>query len=305
MATFQMKEMPASAQVEELLRRGLDFYALNNAAGAARCWEEAAKLSPSDTRASEYLAALRGDSGAAVEAPPVEPERLERRSLTGLRQVVDELGTVSAPRAFDRAQFIELLRDKKYEEALDALYKMRNAAPENASVSRGIQVLKEKLLAEYLARLGNLDLVVAPTGIGNVRLTPEESDVLRLSDGIASLGDVLSSSRLGRFATARAFSALLDRGALAVGAPAPATQPSLASTYPETVDAASPVVPPAPAAPAEVSRYDETFRLATEAYLRRDVDTALTLFAQCLEERPDDRRVQHNIERLQQRKRKS
>lgn len=306
MALFHMKEMPVSDQVEELLRRGLDFYAVNDVEGATRCWEQAAKLNPMDPRAAEYLAALRGEGRTTAEQErPIEPERLERRSLTGLRQVVDELGTASAPRAFDRAQFIELLRQKKYEEALAVLYAMRNAAPDNASVSRGIQVLKEKLLGEYLVRLGNLDLVVAPTGVGSVRLSPEETDVLRLADGIASLGDMLSSSRQGRFATARALKGLLERGVLAVGVPATAKGSSPA-IFSETVDQAPRpgTIEPA-AAPAPASRYDEAFRLATEAYLRRDVDAALTLFAQCLEERPDDRRVQHNIERLRQRKRKS
>ena len=301
MPPFQKKEMPAPDQLEELLRRGLDFYALNNAADAARCWEQAAALDPGDTRATEYLAALRGDGGAEAAAAEKssEPERLERRTLTGLRQVVDELGSPEegAPRSFDRAQFVELLRAKKYEEALEVLYKMRHAAPDNASVSRGIQVLKDKLLNDYVARLGNLDLVVAPTRASAGPVSSEENDVLRLTDGIASLGDVLSASRLGRLATARALAALLGRGVLAVGtAPAQAKPPALpADATPQASQAAAP----------GGSRYDETFRLATEAYLRRDVDSALTLFAQCLEERPDDRRVQHNIERLQQRKRKS
>lgn len=309
MATFQMKEMPPAEQVEELLRRGLDFYALNNADDAVRCWEQAAKIDPSDPRPAEYLAALRGDAGGSAPATPeevIEPERLERRSLTGLREVVDELGTPdSAPRSFDRAQFIELLRGKQYEEALEALYKMHQAVPDNASVSRGIQVVKEKLLAEYLERIGNLDMVVAPSGAPGVRPSSDEVEVMRLTDGIASLGDVLSSSRLGRFATARTLCGLIDRGALVVGA---APRRSL----PADVVAPPVVAPPSPvavvvdaAAPSAEHRYDEVFRRATEAYLRRDVDTALALFAQCLEQRPDDRRVQHNIERLQQRKRKS
>jgi tetratricopeptide (TPR) repeat protein len=285
-----MKEMTPQAQVEELLRRGLDFYALNKAQEAARCWEEAARIDPSDPRAAEYLTALNGDGGGGAEEPETAPERVDRRSLTGLREVVDELAEPqAAPRSFDRARFVELLRNKQFEEALEALYRMRLVAPDNASVSRGIQVLKDKLLDDYLARLGNLDLIVVQGRIAGP-VAAEEQDVLRLVDGIASLGDVLNSSRLGRFATARALSAMLERGVVVATGREPSTEPD---------------EPKTPAAGRVTSRYDEVFRLATEAYLRRDVDTALTLFTQCLEERPNDRRVQHNIERLEQRKRNS
>lgn len=223
--------------------------------------------------------------------------------MPGLRQVVDELGTSEAgvPRSFDRAQFVELLRSKRYEEALDALYQMHHAAPDNASVSRGIQVLKEKLLGDYLSRLGNLDLVVVPERDARAEgLSADEAGVLKLSDGIATLGDVLSTSRLGRFTTARALCGLVKRGAVSLeGRAAPPVSPQAQ----EPPAAAAPLVQ-LPASTPE-GRYDELFRRATEAYLRRDVDTALALFTECRELRPDDRRVQHNIERLEARKRKS
>lgn len=306
---------PPPSTLEALLQRGLDFYALNNAEEAARCWDEAARLDPSDSRASEYLSALRGDR---PEEARVEPASLptpppsagwERRRLTGLRQVVNELGTSAAPRAFNRDQFIELLQAKKFEEALETLYRMRTAAPDNASVSKGIQVLKEKLLSDALERLGNLDQLAVVTSAVPSTLSDDEAEVLRLVDGIASLGDLLSASRLGRFTTARVLAALLQRGAIRLDAAPGLSAPPPVAPPPEP----APVVEPPPAEPppdvtqttAPMRSYDSVFRLATEAYLRRDVETALSLFERCLRERPDDRRVQHNIERLQQRKRKS
>jgi hypothetical protein len=282
-----------SAQVEDLLRRGLDFYALNNADGAARCWEEAAQLDHSDPRALEYLAALRGDgqessTGTVQENGPTE--RLERRDLTGLRQVVNELAAPDlGSRAFDKAQFVELLRGKQFETALDVMYQMRGAAPENASVERGIQLLEDRLLTEYVAHFGEPDLIPRRTGVDPSRPGPEQFEVLRLVDGVASLAQVLDASSLSRFATARALNLLLNQGVLSLG-PRPRERPS------RVVAVETPVAP-------EADGYDELFRRATTAYLRRDLDTALSLFAQCRQQRPDDRRVQHNIERLEQRKR--
>lgn len=47
--------------------------------------------------------------------------------------------------------------------------------------------------------------------------------------------------------------------------------------------------------------YDELFKRATAAYLRRSYEEALEYFQACASMRPDDRRVRHNIEKLQER----
>lgn len=69
---------------------------------------------------------------------------------------------------------------------------------------------------------------------------------------------------------------------------------------------------PIPAGPADSSTvlddasqqaYEELFRAGTQAYLRHDFPRALEAFTTCARLRPNDKRVQHNIERLKSRMR--
>jgi hypothetical protein len=50
------------------------------------------------------------------------------------------------------------------------------------------------------------------------------------------------------------------------------------------------------------TRFAALIQDATAAYLRRDYDRALRLFEECLSIDPADRRVQHNIERIKNRR---
>lgn len=56
-----------------------------------------------------------------------------------------------------------------------------------------------------------------------------------------------------------------------------------------------------PAERAAVDHFEATFRHGTQAYLRHDFKTALEAFEDCLKQRPGDRRVLHNLERLRNR----
>ncbi len=308
-----MASSPKS-RLEVLLRTGLDLYAMNRFDEAARCWREARLLDAADPRADEYLAALAAEGhedapAAPDEAPAPAVEPVERRdpAPAALRAVVEELedgadvGLADDP-TLDKARFVTLLREKRYDEALDVLYRMRKVAPDNPSVSRGIQLLKQKLHAAHLERLGHLDRIPTRAAAAEARLaerrpTPTESLVLELVDGIATAGDILESSRAGRFATARALARLLERGVLsldAADAPEAPPGPPLALV---------PEPEPPPAAEETGPTYDDLFREATQAYVRRDLDRALELFRACRDQRPDDRRVAHNIERLEARMR--
>ncbi len=301
-----MAAATAKSSIEELLNRGLDFYAMNRWQDAARCWNDALALDADDPRPREYLAALSEEGhGAPAEpasaAEPDGPVRLERResAASGLREMIEQLaGSGAAGQGgspFDKNRFLAMLRDRKFEEALDVLYRVREAAPTNASVSRSIQVLKDKLLSDYLATIGPLDLVprktdAAPGLLAADLPTPADNTILRLVDGIATAEDILASSSAGPFSSSRALARLVEKGILAMGGPAAALP---ARPVPEPAQEAAP-------APAN-SSYEELFREATHAYLRRDLDRALELFLECQRARPDDRRVAHNIQRLQQR----
>jgi hypothetical protein len=239
---------------------------------------------------------------------------VERRDplLAGLRDVMADLQAqppagAATPTAFDRSSFIQLLRDKRYEEALDAMYRIREIAPDNPSVSRGIQILKDKLHAKYLSMMGDLDRVPTRTPrsaevLAVLLPTRDEAALLRLADGIASLGDVFASSRLGRFNTARALAGLLERGVLTFEPPHPTPAPVRAG-LPDPSAATAAAVAGSRAVPPGETDYEGLFREATEAYLRRDLPRACTLFERCRAMRPDDRRVQHNLDRLQLRMR--
>jgi hypothetical protein len=52
---------------------------------------------------------------------------------------------------------------------------------------------------------------------------------------------------------------------------------------------------------AATDAFEVTFRRGTQAYLRHDFKTALEAFEDCLRQRPGDRRVLHNLERLRNR----
>jgi TolA-binding protein len=71
-------------------------------------------------------------------------------------------------------------------------------------------------------------------------------------------------------------------------APPSIAPPSLATPRPPTA------APPDP--------YTRLFEDATKAYLRRDYDRAERLFAECVTQRPGDRRAEYNLRKLKERK---
>lgn len=195
--------------------------------------------------------------------------------------------TVDAPPTMDKSAFLQLLREQRYEDALTVLMKLRGAAPDNGSVSRGIQHLKEKVLDGYLVRLGNLDR--APTRGSPTRpFTAEESVLVRLVDGTSTLADLLESSTLGKLVSARLLTQLLDEGVLVL----PHERPRL-----RLVVEPEPVEPPRAAAVAAPS-FDALLEQAGDLCLSRHFDEALAVYERCARLQPDHPRVRHNLERL-------
>ena len=320
-------ETGVRASIDELLQQGLDLYGQNRTADAIRCWQDALALAPDDQRAMDYL-----ESAGVKPAPPSQVERREPRPPQSSLPLIglDDLDAA----AVNRGELVRLLREKRYEEALLFLYKERDRVPQDTSLTRGIHALKDHLTTRYARELGSLDLAphVLASEEDQRRLAPEHREVIRLIDGIATYGDILVSSRLGRFETYRILALMLKRGAIAVPLPPPSYRAPVETTMrglpaaplahdiesspptpragtvpPRPVATPSPPSVRTPAAPpvsprAPVDPYVELFERATSAYLRRDYDEATHLFEECVARRPGDRRAEHNLRRLKERK---
>jgi len=127
-----------------------------------------------------------------------------------------------------RAELVQLLADRRYEDALELLRAARQKAPEVPEISRGIQLLKQRLLRRYLHQLGDLDRVPAvildDASLDALDLGDEERELLRLVDGVSSFGDLVLESRFGRFATYRMLTALLSKGVISASDEPPGAQ---------------------------------------------------------------------------------
>jgi len=205
----------------------------------------------------------------------------------------------------DREALEQAIRDERYEEALDLLYRDRALVPGDPAISRSIRVLEEELMLRYGHEIGDLDRIPMPVRRASpADLTLEQQQVLRLVDGLATFGDVLQSSDLGRYETYRALALMLERGLIGARAPSFTTPLSLlqASRLPPPAGPRprANVEPPPPPAPPE-DEYEQLFERATDAYLGLRFDVALRLYEACLARRPDDGRVTNNLIRLRRR----
>jgi len=109
-----------------------------------------------------------------------------------------------------------LVREHRYEEALDVLLDARSRKPHDESISRSIRLVKERLMRTYIERIGNLDRVPRATlgGIHPSSLDADTQETLQLVDGICSVDDILLASRLGQFRTLRTLLRLAETGLL-------------------------------------------------------------------------------------------
>lgn len=151
----------------------------------------------------------------------------------------------------DHEALVSLLRERRYEEALELLYRERELHPDDAAITRSIRHLKEHLTMRYGRELGSFDAVpvaVVPEEM-RAKLSMQDRHVLRLIDGLATYGDIVVGSQLGRYETCRALTLLLRRGAVvtrkpsgmhpAVRPPEPEPPPTRRSHRPEPAPASS------------------------------------------------------------------
>ena len=196
-------------RLDELLERGLDFYGRQLVVEAIRCWREVLQLSPGHRLALEYLEAAgasaqdgqdgQGGQGGAdgADSRPTTPPRVTRSSSTRGSTQDDRGVSIGRATTSDEqvmsldslsALTVELIREKRFEEALTLLYTAHGEAPRDQSISRSINVVKQRLLREYRAEIGDLSqvpkLALDDALIEELPLSDDERELVPLIDGL-------------------------------------------------------------------------------------------------------------------------
>lgn len=251
-------------RLDELLERGLDYYGRQLVAEAIQCWREVLYLSPGHRLALEYLEAAGappepGDAADNLSSPKPTPavgrastkDESPRPASRGGRDEKARASTDEQPLSLESLSTltVELIRERKFEEALALLYTAHGEAPRDPSISRSISVVKQRLLKEYRTELGDPSRVPAlaydEALIEELPLSEDERELVPLIDGIIALEDVLQSCGLGALQAHRALAQLIRRRVIVLASPMDQKKASA----PERVASPAPAVPEARPAP--------------------------------------------------------
>ncbi len=270
--------------IEVYLNEGLELFGLGRIEAAIERWRLVLAIVPTEPRALDYL------SAAGID--PSVPESIVEFAAADVTAPIEILDV-----GFYRRRVAALVGEKNYEQALAVLTEARRLDPGDESLSRSMSLLKQHLEARYRARLGRLE-----TSVGRTRpQCPTVCDprLWILFDGITTVADIIELSPIGEFRTLRSLCLLLESGAVELGKSVSAVAASDSSPTPTTPTTDQSQAAPSPSA--ADNEYNNLFRNASMAYLRRAHQTATELFEQCLALRPSDRRVIHNLEALRKR----
>ena len=294
--------MHRATNIHALLDAGLKAYGANDLKAAERCWRRVLELQPENEQAKDFLAAA-GFEGTATSGGAAVVNLEDARQLRSSQD--------AGQRAALRARVARLVQERRLEDALEELDLMRPRFPEDASISRSIRLLRDQLVIEYGRRLGQLDqiprMTTARETLVRSHAGPEVLALAALVDGIASLGDVIRGSHLGRFEAYRALMELQRNRWISLHeeeAPGrPAEPPAEASRRESEIKGTSRALPEARLsmlAPPEPSRdedaFDALFCEAMDAYLLRQWRRSVELFERCYRLRPGDLRVRRNLD---------
>jgi hypothetical protein len=220
--------------------------------------------------------------------------------------------------ALVRADVLVLLREKRYEEALEVLYRARAETPGSSELQKSIDQIKEFLVGAYAKRLGGLDQIARPLSVSSGR-SPDVVLISRYIDGNSTFGDVAQICPLGKLRTLQVLvslyakteprgsnaepesprSGLHSLSTLSAQAPTlevvspPESAPETARS-PSSIPSARVVVIPAPigAGPAPESdrdrQYRELFAGGTSAFVQNRFQDAIEAFRACDLLRPGD-----------------
>jgi hypothetical protein len=203
-----------------------------------------------------------------------------------------------------RYSVVQLLRDKRYDEALSVLYAARAEAPQDRDLQLSIAQLKEFLAGRYAKQLGGMDRVAGPIPLSAVR-SPDAMIVTRYVDGRSTFGDIAQISPLGQLRTLQVLVALYASGdtepprAASDAGPSSAPHPILDATpLPARLVTASSEPRehavghrghPSPHVETDQDRgYRDTFSRGTTAFVQSRFEEAAEAFDICARLRPDD-----------------
>lgn len=218
--------------------------------------------------------------------------------------------------ALVRADMLVLLREKRYEEALEVLYRARAETPGSSELQKSIDQIKEFLVGAYAKRLGGLDQIARPLSVSSGR-SPDVVLISRYIDGSSTFGDVAQMCPLGKLRTLQVLVSLyakeprgsspepeLPRSGLHAletlnaappleGASPPEPAPETARS-PSSIPSARVVVIPAPIGPGPAPesesdrQYRELFAGGTAAFVQNRFQDAIDAFRACDKLRPGD-----------------
>lgn len=153
---------------------------------------------------------------ATVDAPTTTPKTLgpEPHDRGSNVHPLDGRRVDHKPPGSD--QVIALVRDRRYEEALQLLRAMEAMYPRDPSIHASIRGLSEKLAGIYARRLGGLDAILV-AGASTTADSAEAEAILELVDGRATVGDIARSSHVGKLDTLRHLCRLFPARAPDVG----------------------------------------------------------------------------------------
>lgn len=207
-----------SETVKDLVDRGLDLFSKQDIPGARELWLKAVKISPEDNRAKTFLQALSG----AVSEQSAKTSTSGTATLDA-REPQPDL-TTSTPSTdnedsnepINKAEVIELLKQKRYDEVLQKLRTAQQKHKDNITISRSIALIENRMTLEYANKLGNLDVIPVlsrPLGeMVEMDISSEEAFLLSQIDGTITLTDIISLSNLGHFKTYRMIDKFKNKG---------------------------------------------------------------------------------------------
>lgn len=142
-------------RIARLLQQGLDHYGRNEISEAVRCWKQVLTLAPDNAVARDYLeaAGIDCDPKTTGTRPTLRDAEIidfgsARANLAGAEARADGsppgVRSVS-PRDSFKAEVAQLLRERRYQSALELLYTASERHPEDAEIARSIELLRDRL----------------------------------------------------------------------------------------------------------------------------------------------------------------
>src|SRR5690606_27707131 len=155
-STMRPNNMPTDP-IARLLQQGLDHYGRNEVSEAVRCWQQVLELEPDHPVARDYLES----AGAEVSLPESgrragrDAEIIDfgvaRANLAGVER--DGGSATAASNVLKqsfKAEVAQLLRDKRYDSALDLVCAAHERHPDDAEIARSTERLRARLATRTL-----------------------------------------------------------------------------------------------------------------------------------------------------------